>query len=251
MAALAARVAELEAGLAAERSRCAALQAELAQLPSGGGASGSACTADACGCAAPAASAAAAGANAAAADAAAAGAAGAAAPDAAAAAADAGDETVTIGRRSLELLRLKELALDEVNEGITIADFTLPDSPLIYANAGFARITGHSQAYAVGKNCRFLQGAATDMDTVADLRRAVGAGQSCVVTLNVRRSVERRRRAVWRRRVRRRRRGPALLCPASCCGMRRARRRALRLGVICGPRGPSWSRELSREIHRH
>lgn len=181
-------MAELQASLAAEQSRCAALQAELAQLRAAGG--GAACT-GACGCAAPPAASPAAAAE----TAATAGAATGAAPAAAAAPADwpaassrvddRGNEDVVIKRRSLELLRLKERALDEVKEGITIADFSLPDMPLIYANAGFARITGYSQEYAVGKNCRFLQGAATDMDTVADLRRSVGAGQSCVVTLNV------------------------------------------------------------------
>jgi hypothetical protein len=39
-------------------------------------------------------------------------------------------------------------------EGITIADCSQPDMPLIYANAGFARTTGYSADYVIGRNCR-------------------------------------------------------------------------------------------------
>ena len=59
--------------------------------------------------------------------------------------------------QAFELLRLKDRAMDNTKEGITIADCSLPDMPLIYANEAFARITGYSVAEALGKNCRFLQ----------------------------------------------------------------------------------------------
>ena len=64
---------------------------------------------------------------------------------------------VTMAREAFELLRLKDRAMDNTKEGITIADCSLPDMPLIYANEAFARITGYSVAEALGKNCRFLQ----------------------------------------------------------------------------------------------
>jgi PAS domain-containing protein len=70
-------------------------------------------------------------------------------------------------------LELKDRALAASAEGITIADARLPDQPLIYANAGFERLTGYS-VDVLGRNCRFLQGSATDLATVDELRTAIG-----------------------------------------------------------------------------
>jgi len=42
-------------------------------------------------------------------------------------------------------------------QGITIADCSRPDMPLIYANDAFTRITGYQLDETLGKNCRFLQ----------------------------------------------------------------------------------------------
>lgn len=61
-----------------------------------------------------------------------------------------------ISRQALELLHLKERAMDAVKEGITIADCSSPDMPLIYINEGFARMTGYSRQYTLGKNCRWV-----------------------------------------------------------------------------------------------
>ncbi len=66
-------------------------------------------------------------------------------------------DKVTISREAIDLLRLKDRAMDNTKEGITIADCSQPDMPLIYANEAFARITGYSVAESLGKNCRFLQ----------------------------------------------------------------------------------------------
>ena len=38
---------------------------------------------------------------------------------------------------------LKTRAMDEAPVGITVADATEPDMPLVYANAAFERITGY------------------------------------------------------------------------------------------------------------
>ncbi len=53
---------------------------------------------------------------------------------------------VLITRREYELLQLKDRAMDVVQEGITIADASLPDMPLIYANEGFARVRARRPA---------------------------------------------------------------------------------------------------------
>ena len=50
-------------------------------------------------------------------------------------------------------LELKDRALAASAEGITIADARLPDNPLIYANAGFERLTGYSVSAVLGRNC--------------------------------------------------------------------------------------------------
>lgn len=86
-------------------------------------------------------------------------------------------------RRVRAQLELKNRALASSAEGITIADAGLPDNPLIYANAGFERLTGYSSAEVIGRNCRFLQGPGTDPEAVAVLRAAVQNRRAVTVTL--------------------------------------------------------------------
>ena len=78
---------------------------------------------------------------------------------------------------------VRELAMDSVAEGITIADFTQPDQPLIYANVGFETMTGYSVQETIGNNCRFLQGPGTDQRELNKLRDAIKKGEACTVVL--------------------------------------------------------------------
>ncbi len=78
---------------------------------------------------------------------------------------------------------LKERAMDEAPIGITIADESLPDRPLVYVNDAFETMTGHSREESLGRNCRYLQGPATDADRVAELREAIEASTSASVEL--------------------------------------------------------------------
>jgi phosphoserine phosphatase RsbU/P len=80
-------------------------------------------------------------------------------------------------------LELRDRALSATSEGVTIADARLPDNPIIYANAGFERLTGYSIEEVLGRNCRFLQGPDTDRDTLERLRSAVRQKQACTVQL--------------------------------------------------------------------
>lgn len=80
-------------------------------------------------------------------------------------------------------LELKDRALAASAEGITIADAGQPDNPLIYVNAGFERLTGYSAAEVLGRNCRFLQGAGTDPETVDILRKAINEKRAVTVQL--------------------------------------------------------------------
>ncbi|MFB6122272.1 MAG: PAS domain S-box protein [Haloferacaceae archaeon] len=80
-------------------------------------------------------------------------------------------------------LRMKTRAMDEAAVGISIADLHQPDEPLVYVNDGFERITGYDADDALGRNCRFLQGDATDPEAVDRLRAAIDAGESVTVEL--------------------------------------------------------------------
>lgn len=54
-----------------------------------------------------------------------------------------------------------------------ITDPRRPDNPIVFANAAFARLTGFKRDEIIGRNCRFLQGPATDRMDVARLRAAI------------------------------------------------------------------------------
>ncbi|WP_255152149.1 PAS domain S-box protein [Halorarius halobius] len=78
-------------------------------------------------------------------------------------------------------LRVKTRAMDEASIGISMTDPSEDDNPLVYVNEGFERITGYSEQEALGRNCRFLQGTATDEDSVAEMAAAVDAEESVTV----------------------------------------------------------------------
>lgn len=52
-----------------------------------------------------------------------------------------------------------------------------PDNPVVFANKAFLDLTGYEEREILGRNCRFLQGAHTDREHVAQLREAVAANQ--------------------------------------------------------------------------
>ncbi|MCU4719397.1 bacterio-opsin activator domain-containing protein [Halapricum hydrolyticum] len=79
--------------------------------------------------------------------------------------------------------RLKERAMDEAPVGMTIADATLPDEPLIYVNDAFERITGYTKEETIGVNCRFLQGPDTEIERTHEIRDALDTGEPVSVEL--------------------------------------------------------------------
>ena len=57
---------------------------------------------------------------------------------------------------------------------LVLTDPHQPDNPIVYVNDAFERTTGYAREAAVGRNCRFLQGEATDkrdVDTIRDALR--------------------------------------------------------------------------------
>ena len=85
-------------------------------------------------------------------------------------------------RRERELER-KTRAMDEAPIGVAITDPALEDNPMIYVNDQFVEMTGYPREEAVDRNCRFLQGPETGEEAVAELRRAIDAGESATVEL--------------------------------------------------------------------
>ncbi len=80
-------------------------------------------------------------------------------------------------------LRQRERAINAVSQGIVIADATRDDQPILFVSPGFEQMTGYSVAEAIGRNCRFLTGPATDVAARTTLRDAVKAGHNCNVEL--------------------------------------------------------------------
>ncbi len=98
---------------------------------------------------------------------------------------DASARTVTTGAEGnaavIEALLTRSVTV--CAGGVTIADMTAADNPLIYVNAAFESASGYSAAEVVGRNCRFLQGPATDPDTVRGIQEALAAGRDHVAVL--------------------------------------------------------------------
>jgi len=58
---------------------------------------------------------------------------------------------------ALTRLRLRDRALESISQGITISDESSPDTPIIYTNPAFAKMTGYSVAEIIGlKSKHFL-----------------------------------------------------------------------------------------------
>ena len=78
-------------------------------------------------------------------------------------------------------------ALEDTAIGVSIAAMHLADTPLVYVNAGFERLTGYTRAEAIGRNCRFLQDGLGNTPERRIIRDALATGQGCTVELeNVR-----------------------------------------------------------------
>lgn len=59
-----------------------------------------------------------------------------------------------------------------------VVDYTKEDRPLVYINDAFARLSQYSREEIIGRNCRFLQGKETSLETVEKIRSCLNAGES-------------------------------------------------------------------------
>jgi hypothetical protein len=71
--------------------------------------------------------------------------------------------------------------LREASEGLAevfcLTDPSRHDNPIVFASEEFHRCTQYGVDYAIGRNCRFLQGPQTNRDSVRRLRDAAQAGK--------------------------------------------------------------------------
>ena len=58
---------------------------------------------------------------------------------------------------------------------MVLSDPRQPDAPIIYCNPAFCEQTGYPEDEVIGRNCRFLQGPATDQATVKRIADALSA----------------------------------------------------------------------------
>ncbi|MFP4245463.1 MAG: ATP-binding protein, partial [Ectothiorhodospira sp.] len=76
-----------------------------------------------------------------------------------------------------ERLRWQTRAMEAIVNGISIADATRPDMPLVYVNPAFCQMTGYDPHEVIGHNCRFLQGDDNDQEGLHEVRRALAEGR--------------------------------------------------------------------------
>lgn len=73
--------------------------------------------------------------------------------------------------------------MEDLPFSLVIADARMKDTPLIYVNAAFERMTGYARSAVIGRNCRFLQGPKTDEKDRQDIREALEEGREITVDI--------------------------------------------------------------------
>ncbi|WP_129336161.1 SpoIIE family protein phosphatase [Cellulomonas endophytica] len=79
--------------------------------------------------------------------------------------------------------QLRDRAVVATGLSFTVADAQDEDVPLVWVNPAFEATTGYAAEEVLGRNCRFLQGPATDPQARAALRRAIEAEEDATVTI--------------------------------------------------------------------
>ncbi len=82
-------------------------------------------------------------------------------------------ENITERRNAEESLKVSDLALKSISQGVIITD---ANRLILSSNAAFSSITGYSINEILGRNCNFLQGPLTDPKTVEAIRTALKNG---------------------------------------------------------------------------
>nr|AML79446.1 putative LOV domain-containing protein [Huperzia selago] len=94
-------------------------------------------------------------------------------------------ESIDDSDREKEIRRGIDLAttLERIEKNFVITDPRIPDNPIIFASDSFLELTEYSREEIIGRNCRFLQGPETDMETVKKIRDAISEQRDITVQL--------------------------------------------------------------------
>lgn len=80
--------------------------------------------------------------------------------------------------RKFEESKILIESLENSIVGFTICDMNRRDCPAIYVNKAFSQITGYSKEFALGKNCRYLQGPLTEKEELTKIRLCIQSGMT-------------------------------------------------------------------------
>jgi PAS domain S-box-containing protein len=83
----------------------------------------------------------------------------------------------------LDRKELSAFAFQRTRMPMVISDARQADNPIVLANDAFLALTGYSAEEVVGKNCRFLQGEATSLTAVAQIRAAIDQRRETTVEI--------------------------------------------------------------------
>ncbi|GLZ89121.1 hypothetical protein Pres01_51720 [Metapseudomonas resinovorans] len=90
---------------------------------------------------------------------------------------------ISRAKESEKQLRILQRSIEASYNGAMICDATDENLPVVYVNPAFERITGYTAAEAMGRNCRFLQGADHEQAGIAEIRHALAEKREVHVVL--------------------------------------------------------------------
>ncbi|MCC6941617.1 MAG: PAS domain-containing protein [Novosphingobium sp.] len=96
------------------------------------------------------------------------------------------DQRARIGKRAkqayMHFMSIAEMIASSPTAAV-ISNPRLPDNPIIACNDAFVELTGYAREEIIGRNCRFLRGAATEDDKALILREGIWRNQPVMVEI--------------------------------------------------------------------
>ncbi|PCD02174.1 hybrid sensor histidine kinase/response regulator [Sphingomonas spermidinifaciens] len=77
--------------------------------------------------------------------------------------------------KDYDISRLRELALDAIQQSVIIADANQDGRPIVFVNRAFSDLTGYTSVEAIGRSCDFLAGPETNPEKRTEMRDALDA----------------------------------------------------------------------------
>lgn len=90
---------------------------------------------------------------------------------------------ITVRRRQMADLLLRDRAISEVDVGVLICDAQQPDMPIVYVNRAIEKLTGYTEEDLLGHNPRLLQGNSRSQPSIGKMRNALSEHSSVQLIL--------------------------------------------------------------------